>query len=59
MGTGRLAPGPGSTPMPLTPAAETPDAGHAIVPSGPLRGFTGIGCAVPGHGDDVADDNAA
>jgi hypothetical protein len=25
------------------PAAETPDAGHAMVPSGPLRGVTGPG----------------
>jgi hypothetical protein len=42
MGTGWLAPGPGRTPMPLMPAAETPDAGHAMMPSGPLRGVTGL-----------------
>jgi hypothetical protein len=58
MGTGWLAPGPGRTPMPLMPAAETPDAGHVMVPSGPLRGVTGLGCAVPGRGGDVADDDA-
>ena len=35
--------------MPLIPAAETPDAGHAMVPSGPLRGVTRLGCPVPGR----------
>src|SRR5215472_10740 len=50
MGTGRVAPGPGRTPRPLIPAAETPEAGHAMVPSGPPRGVTGPGWAVPGRG---------
>jgi hypothetical protein len=57
MGTGLLAPGPGRTPMPLMSAAETPDAGHAMVPSGPLR-VTGLGRAVPACGGEVADDDA-
>src|SRR5438477_764705 len=43
IGTGRLAPGPRSTPMLLMPAAETPDAGHTTVPIGVWRGVTGIG----------------
>jgi hypothetical protein len=44
--------------MPLMPAAEAPDAGHTIVPSGPWRGVTGLGWAVPGCGGDVAGDDA-
>jgi hypothetical protein len=39
-------------------AAETPDAGHAMVPSGPWRGVTRLGWPVPGSGNDVADDDA-
>jgi hypothetical protein len=58
MGTTWLAPGPDRTPTPLMLAAETPDAGHAMVPRGPLRGVTGLGWAVAGRGSDVADDDA-
>jgi hypothetical protein len=58
MGTRLVAPGPGRTPTPLMLAAETPDAGHAMVPSGPWRGVTRLGWPVPGSGNDVADDDA-
>jgi hypothetical protein len=34
-------------------AAETPRAGHVIVPSGPLRGVTGVGWAVPSRAEEV------
>jgi hypothetical protein len=44
--------------MPLMLAAETPDAGHVMVPRGPLRGVTGLGWAVAGRGSDVADEDA-
>jgi hypothetical protein len=45
IGTGRVAPGPFTTPTPLMAAAETPSAGHEIAASSFCRGV-----AVPALG---------
>jgi hypothetical protein len=42
MGTGRVAPGPSATPMPLMSAVEVPSAGHETAPS-----CSWLGVAVP------------
>src|SRR5580698_10702844 len=46
MGTGRVAPGPASTPMPLMSAAETPSAGHETATGRPWRGAAGPACGI-------------
>jgi hypothetical protein len=45
MGTGRVAPGPATTPMPLMSAAEVPSAGHETAAS---RSWRGAAVPVPG-----------
>ncbi|HEX9355004.1 MAG TPA: hypothetical protein VF933_14455, partial [Streptosporangiaceae bacterium] len=43
IGTGRVAPGPGTRPTPLMSAADSPYAGQATAPSRWLRRITGAG----------------
>src|SRR6266702_1214416 len=45
IGTGRVAPGPYTTPKPLTSAAEAPSAGHETAAS---RFWSGVAVAAPG-----------
>ena len=62
IGAGRVAPGPYTTPKPLTSAAEAPSAGHETAAS---RSWSGVAVAAPGvtvpapgvtvPGGDVAD----
>src|ERR1700751_2050219 len=60
IGTGRVAPGPASTPTPLMSAAETPSAGHETAASRSWRGSAvpAPGVTVP-EGDVGAPDGAA
>jgi hypothetical protein len=54
IGTGRVAPRPSVTPMPLMSAAETPPAGHETAPS---RSWLGV--AVPARGATVPEGEVA
>jgi hypothetical protein len=50
IGTGRVAPGPATTPKPLMSAAETPSPGHETAASRSWRGAAvpALGVTVPG-----------
>src|SRR6185312_197404 len=54
MGTGRVAPGPATTPKPLMSAAETPSAGHETAASRSWRGAAVPASGVTVTGGDIA-----
>src|SRR2546430_3775107 len=54
IGTGRVAPGPATTPKPLMSAAETPSAGHETAASRSRRG-----AAVPAPGATIPEGDVA
>src|SRR6266568_1763014 len=54
IGTGRVAPGPATTPKPLMSAAETPSAGHETAPGRSWRGAAVPAPGVTVPGGDVA-----